>query len=93
MLQEIMSEGNENHYQDNRVAGRDSDEVGTRDGLWTNQLKLGLMASSTGKPLMEALLDIANFSETKPSVVSLSSNSDASQPCSSRWNHRYTFSE
>jgi hypothetical protein len=42
MLQEIMSEGNENHYQDNRVAGRDSDEVGTRDGLWTNQLKLGL---------------------------------------------------
>jgi hypothetical protein len=27
------------HYQGNRVPGRDSDDIGTRDGLWTNRLK------------------------------------------------------
>jgi hypothetical protein len=27
------------HYQDNRVAGRDSDDICTRDGLRTNRLK------------------------------------------------------
>jgi hypothetical protein len=30
------------HYQDNRVAACDSYEVGTRDGPWTNRLKLCL---------------------------------------------------
>jgi hypothetical protein len=27
------------YYQDNRVAGRDSDDICTRDGLRTNRLK------------------------------------------------------
>ncbi len=27
------------HYQGNRVPGRDSDDICTRDGLWTNRLK------------------------------------------------------
>jgi hypothetical protein len=27
------------HYQDNRVAGRDSDDICTRDSLRTNRLK------------------------------------------------------
>ncbi len=28
------------HYQDNSVPGRDIDDICTRDGLWTNRLKL-----------------------------------------------------
>ncbi len=27
------------HYQDNRVPGRDSDDICTRDGLWTDRLQ------------------------------------------------------
>jgi hypothetical protein len=27
------------HYQGNRVPGRDSDDICTRNGLWTNRLK------------------------------------------------------